>query len=414
MKFETLLENLEGLADFYYSRKGYPVFDIMIVKDNHYASASNMVFYKENELIIQEIRKMEDINLKNFLKENKEHIFEIENLNEKISLYSLRESNSYINFVKYFDDNMKRSAIIVYPHFFKEDKLFVYDNITNEKYKSSINNLDGRYMESLELGRLKNIQNEPILVIIEGDGLNKFLEKNPIAKELHLKSTSVYKLTKEQLGAKDMFFNLVDSLFNSVGKKVDISMNLSEHLDMNLKNASMEYKILCNPNGKCSLGVINHTNQNSTLSCYDSFSKVAVEIIQSVHKTQECEIIKKINPLNDEAMDNFAWHVTPTKNIESILKNGLKPNVPEEDGDLAISLFKTEQDAIRETNNWLSKKFNDAPLSIIKVDISSLILTETSPYEWITTNNDYILQEKFISIKDFTLCNSLKLTSSLP
>lgn len=97
-------------------------------------------------------------------------------------------------------------------------------------------------------------------------------------------------------------------------------------------------------------------------------------------------------------MNKFAWHVTPTRNIESIMKYGLIPNCPEEDGDLAISLFKTKEYAIKETQLWLNKKWNNIPLSIIKVDISNRQLTENFEYEWITNDSNPILPEKIVEI----------------
>lgn len=97
-------------------------------------------------------------------------------------------------------------------------------------------------------------------------------------------------------------------------------------------------------------------------------------------------------------MNNFAWHVTPTRNINSIIKYGLMPNMPEEDGDLAISLFKTQEDALRETALWLDKKWNNIPLSILKIDILGRALAETFDYEWITTDIDPIKPEKIVEI----------------
>lgn len=97
-------------------------------------------------------------------------------------------------------------------------------------------------------------------------------------------------------------------------------------------------------------------------------------------------------------MTTFAWHVTPTRNIESIIKHGLLPNTPEEDGDLAISLFKTRDDALRETALWLDKKWNNMALSILTVDITGRNVIETFYYEWITTDLDAIAPEKIVEI----------------
>lgn len=97
-------------------------------------------------------------------------------------------------------------------------------------------------------------------------------------------------------------------------------------------------------------------------------------------------------------MKTFAWHVTPTRNIESIIKYGLIAKMPEEDGDLAISLFKTKDEALRETALWLDKKWNNIPLSILTVDISGRNVTETFDYELITTDSEPLNPERIVEI----------------
>lgn len=98
----------------------------------------------------------------------------------------------------------------------------------------------------------------------------------------------------------------------------------------------------------------------------------------------------------------IAYHVTPTKNIKNILKHGLIPNKPEESGDLAVSLFKTLEDAKRETKSWLFHKFNQQPLSLIEVEITGLVLTETFSFELITCNANPIPPSQFKNIYDFS------------
>jgi hypothetical protein len=93
----------------------------------------------------------------------------------------------------------------------------------------------------------------------------------------------------------------------------------------------------------------------------------------------------------------FAWHITPTVNVNSILKFGLKPNSPEPDGDLAISLFKTKEDALIQTNLWLRKKWNGQALTLLHIDVTGIPLTETFPYELITTSADKIDSIRILS-----------------
>ena len=89
-------------------------------------------------------------------------------------------------------------------------------------------------------------------------------------------------------------------------------------------------------------------------------------------------------------ISKFAWHVTPSINVDSIFKTGLKPHSPEPDGDFAISLFKTQKDAFEQTNLWLRNKWSGQSLTILCVNICDLHLTETSKYEIVTTNAENI------------------------
>lgn len=96
----------------------------------------------------------------------------------------------------------------------------------------------------------------------------------------------------------------------------------------------------------------------------------------------------------------LAFHVTPKENIDSILKKGILAFSPEEDGDLAISLFKTKDDAIIQTEKWLKKKFNKK-LILLTINIENIVLTETFPFELITTEIFVIPPERIIKIEDF-------------
>lgn len=102
-------------------------------------------------------------------------------------------------------------------------------------------------------------------------------------------------------------------------------------------------------------------------------------------------------------MNKYAWHVTPSKNIPSIIKNGLLPHSPEENGDMAISLFISEDVAILETSKWLHKKWNNSPLSILKIDITGLSLTQTFDFELITTDINPISSSRIISIQEMEI-----------
>ena len=82
--------------------------------------------------------------------------------------------------------------------------------------------------------------------------------------------------------------------------------------------------------------------------------------------------------------------------------------MPEKEGDMAVSLFKTLNDARIQTNLWLGKKFNHVELSILKIEITGLNLTKTFPFELITTNLAPIKPDRIVDISVLKL-NKLKI-----
>lgn len=106
-------------------------------------------------------------------------------------------------------------------------------------------------------------------------------------------------------------------------------------------------------------------------------------------------------------MKETAWNVTPQTNLDSILSLGLLPHKPEEYGDLAISLFKTKENALEQTNKWLFRKWKGVTLCLLEIDIHGLFLTETFTFELITTNSNPITPERIvgITILEINCCN---------
>lgn len=83
---------------------------------------------------------------------------------------------------------------------------------------------------------------------------------------------------------------------------------------------------------------------------------------------------------------NFAYHVTPSENLESILADGLIPAIGLRSADFgetdnAIYLFPDENALNDGLGNWLGECFeDDEQLAILRVDIEGL---ETiSEVEW--------------------------------
>lgn len=105
----------------------------------------------------------------------------------------------------------------------------------------------------------------------------------------------------------------------------------------------------------------------------------------------------KINSFN-ESINNvtYAYHVTSRKNLESIMKIGLEPRIPEdygENGDIkGVYLFKTLDDTKNALYNWLGQRIEDIEEEtgeeydevVLKVDISDLgeHLIDSVEYEW--------------------------------
>lgn len=106
-----------------------------------------------------------------------------------------------------------------------------------------------------------------------------------------------------------------------------------------------------------------------------------------------------------------AYHITPTTNIPSILKNGLCPLIGERSQDYeelepAIYLFKTLKDVENACMNWLGEYFEDEQLSLIEVNLSNIDY-ESNSLEYMVFNNidmkNLTILSEDIDNFDFTL-----------
>lgn len=83
--------------------------------------------------------------------------------------------------------------------------------------------------------------------------------------------------------------------------------------------------------------------------------------------------MKRFKDFLMEAPDNEYYHVTPTKNVKSILRNGLKPSVGARSAKLnekpGTYLFKHKVDAHNAVMNWLGDEHEGTPLSLLKVSL---------------------------------------------
>lgn len=74
-----------------------------------------------------------------------------------------------------------------------------------------------------------------------------------------------------------------------------------------------------------------------------------------------------------KAMSGAYYHVTPTRNVPSIMRHGLKPSVPEDMPDQeAVYVFTSREDAEDAVMNWLGDRFEDEPLSLLRIDAGTL------------------------------------------
>jgi hypothetical protein len=102
-----------------------------------------------------------------------------------------------------------------------------------------------------------------------------------------------------------------------------------------------------------------------------------------------------------------AYHVTSRKNLESIMKDGLEPRVPEDyglDGDTkGIYLFRTKDDMGNALMNWFGERIEeweeengqDYDEVGLVINIKGLELIDSVEYEWISI--DHISPDRIIS-----------------
>jgi hypothetical protein len=94
--------------------------------------------------------------------------------------------------------------------------------------------------------------------------------------------------------------------------------------------------------------------------------------------------------ISENSTSTFVYHVTPTKNIKSIAKQGLTPTVGDRASQIAgeksgIYVFPDKVSAEDAVMNWLGDEFDDEPLTMLKIDISGLEnnITKGADYELI-------------------------------
>jgi len=108
---------------------------------------------------------------------------------------------------------------------------------------------------------------------------------------------------------------------------------------------------------------------------------VEIDIIKSVSDDYANRALNKDHDYQIiEASDDIpkiVYHVTPTKNIKSIAKEGLKPGIGDRSSKImreksGIYVFPSRLAAEDAVMNWLGDEFEDEPLTMLKIDTSGL------------------------------------------
>ena len=90
------------------------------------------------------------------------------------------------------------------------------------------------------------------------------------------------------------------------------------------------------------------------------------------------------------------YHVTPTRNVKSILKDGLRPSVGKSSEKMkekpSTFLFKSKEDAHDAVMNWLGDE-HDEPLSMLKVKLPKHIKVHKTDAEYERQVHDHIPAE---------------------
>lgn len=109
--------------------------------------------------------------------------------------------------------------------------------------------------------------------------------------------------------------------------------------------------------------------------------------------------VLSVEPATEEVTEangnKVAYHVTPTQNLRSVMKNGLVPNIGDRSSKIAgeqsgIYLFPSVEAAEDAVMNWLGDEFDeDEPLTLLKVNIDGLekYISQGADYELIVNTN---------------------------
>ena len=104
--------------------------------------------------------------------------------------------------------------------------------------------------------------------------------------------------------------------------------------------------------------------------------------------------------MSEDAVGTY-YHVARSKDVPSILKNGLKVSIPVDMEDVeGVYLFKSVVDAEDATMNWLGDRFGEEEkLTLLKVDAGGVgeLNNNAAGFEIISKSD---IDPKFISVEE--------------
>ena len=83
--------------------------------------------------------------------------------------------------------------------------------------------------------------------------------------------------------------------------------------------------------------------------------------------------MKAFKEFISENEDNTFYHVTPSENVKSIMKTGLRPSVGDRSKKLnekpSTFLFKNKDDAEDAMMNWMGDELENTPTNLLKIKL---------------------------------------------
>ena len=106
-------------------------------------------------------------------------------------------------------------------------------------------------------------------------------------------------LSLNQKKALDVFDVLLDSLFSTYS--VETVVLISDVVELKFTDKGLGYHLITYESGKCSLGIIDHTNGDSTLNSYDSTLQAAYQVMKKANE----QALKEMTHLMSKKFKNI-------------------------------------------------------------------------------------------------------------